>query len=503
MPMCLAFQSLKQNMNLFFKPFVFLTILLISGWALADGKSRESVLMTDVQSISADSISKISLHKDAFYAALRQAYQDNPTIRAARAELHAVFEQLPQATAGWRPDFQTESSVVYNKTDSGDGGFEGISGSTDNGNTSKDVSVSVDQYLYRGGRTTAATAAARSVIQAQLANVASVEQTVLLDAARAYMDVYRDEALLRLSQNNSEVVGRQLEATEDRFDVGELTRTDVSQANARLARAEADVITARGDLRSSRATYRQVIGQESPENLSYPVVDFTLPPTLDDIVRMAEDANPNVLVSEYLHKAAEDDVDEVFGELLPELALSGSWTAAYDPQPGLLKDEKSGSLSLVASLPLYESGSTRSRVREAKHTANQRYLEILESRRKAHQEAIIAWEVLQAAHAEIRSRQAQVEASEIAQEGVRQEADVGERTILDALDADQEYLDAQVALVTAKRNEVVAEFALAATLGLLTPENLGFFEDTINYSNHLEELEDSFLGFGLDIHDQY
>ncbi|GJL84697.1 MAG: hypothetical protein DHS20C02_04720 [Micavibrio sp.] len=421
---------------------------------------------------------------------LRRAYLTNPTLLAARQELKATHELLPQAMAGWKPTVSADAGITNTDVDGSNFG-------TATGSTSKDVGLSLDQPLFRGGRTVSEMAAARSTIAAQAASLSGVEQSVLREAATAYMDVVRDQALFDLSWNNREVIARQLEATQDRFEVGELTRTDVSQAEARLARADADAITARGSLRTVQAVFEQVIGIPAGK-LGEPSVMLDIPKTLDEAAALAEQANPQVMAATHAHKASEDDVNDVFGELLPTVGLSGSWNRSYDPSPGLIDEQTSRSVGVTASIPLYQAGSVRSRVRQAKQTANQRYIQILETRREARQQAISDWETLQAAQAEIRSRTAQVEASKIAQEGVEAETEVGQRTILDALDANQEFLDAQAALVSARRNEIVASFSLAATLGLLTPERLGFPGDTIGHSAHLDDVKHKIFNMDVD-----
>jgi len=427
--------------------------------------------------------------KQTLREVLRLAYINNPTLQAARAEVRATHELLPQALSGWRPTIAAQGSVFSSDIEGSN--FGGT------GSTAKDMEVSLNQPLFRGWQTLAETEAARNTISAQSAALRAKEQDVLLDAATAYMDVVRDQALLELSRNNLEVITRQREATKDRFDVGELTRTDVSQADARLARANADVITDRGKLRSSKAVFEQVSGIV-PGILAPPDIEIAFPKTLDDVMIKAENESPEVLSALYVHKASEEDIEDVFGELLPEIGLFGSWNRTLDPQPGLIDKQTTKTLGLLASIPLYQAGAVRSRVRQAKHTANQRYLEILSAKRQARQETISNWEDVQTARAEIRSREAQVEASRIAQEGVRAETEVGERTILDSLDADQEFLDAQVALVTARRNEVVANFALGATLGLLTPETLGFAGNGVDLHENLQNVAWKFFDMDVD-----
>lgn len=207
--------------------------------------------------------------------------------------------------------------------------------------------------------------------------------------------------------------------------------------------------------------------------------------------------NPKVLSAKYKHAAAEEGTDTIFGELLPEINLDSSWNRQYEASNSN-DDLTTRKIGLSASIPLYTGGATRSRVRAAKETANQRYLEILETGKEVEQETITAWEALQTAKAEIESRIAQVEAARIASEGVSAEADLGERTILDTLDADQEYLDARSSLVTSKRNALVAEASLMEKLGMLTPQELSFEESAINYQEHLDDVTGRIFSMGVE-----
>ena len=403
----------------------------------------------------------------------RQTYMNNPSLKAARAELRAVEEELPQAHAGWRPTVMSSAELLSSDSDASN--FGGSDGSV-----SKALELTFDQPLYRGGRTRAQIRGAEHTIQAQLARVQQHEQDLLLEATTVYMDVLRDQAHLDLGLSTQKVIAKQLEATQDRFEVGELTITDVSQARARLAKAEADVITVTGDLNASRAMFEEVVGVPSGV-LVPPLLLPPIPEDLDVLIAQAEEHNLDILAAIHTHKAAEEDVGDVFGELLPEVGAFGSVNKTYDPQPGLLDDQMTKSVGVSATIPLYQAGSVRSRVRGAKHTANQKYMEVMEVQRRVKQDIVSHWNDWQAAQAEIKSRNAQVNASRIAQEGVHYETEFGTRTVLDALDADQELLDAQVALVTAQRNEVIARFSLLAALGRLTPEALGFVEDKIAY----------------------
>ena len=402
--------------------------------------------------------------------ALRTAYISNPTLRAARAEMRATAERLPQAQSGWMPQADLTSTITSADVDPG---------RTGDGSNSKEIGLSVTQPLYRGLRTVHGIDSAVSRIMAQGAILNAAEQQLLYNVSTAYTDVVRDQALVNLSNSNIEVVSRQLDASKRRFEVGEVTRTDVAQSEARNARAAANLTTATGNLKSSLATYEQLVGTASTD-LPQTTIEFVFPNTLSEALELGQKNNPTTAASEYLHRSSEKDIGVVFGELLPELGLAASIDKTWDPQPGLLSDSTVKSLSLVATVPLYDGGFDRARVRQSKYTANQRFIEIMETQREVRQNIISSWETLVAARGEIVSRKAQVSASKVAQEGVRQEAELGTRTILDSLDADQEYLDAQVALVSAQRDEIVASFALARALGILTPETLGFGDIAYN-----------------------
>lgn len=413
--------------------------------------------------------------KQSIQAALENTYQQNPTLQAARANLRAVQEQLPQAYSGFKPTVIGDASILA--TDIAGSNFGGADGST-----SKDLALTLNQPLFRGGQTFAQVKAAKAVINAQISALKQIEQDVLLAAATSFMDVLEAQSLLSLSQNNRDLIARQSKETQLRFEVGDLSRTDSSQAQARLARADSNVITSRGALESLQGGFEQIIGY-APNNLAQPDMSFALPRTQAEAVKIAEAQSPVVLISVFNHRAAEEDVDDVFGELLPEVGFNAQWNRTFDPQPGFIPEQTTRSVGLSASIPLYQAGSVRSRVRQAKYTANQRFIEIAETKREIRQRVIASWVNLQGAKAEITARKSEVEAASVARDGVNKEAKFGTRTILDALDSDQELLDAQVALVSAEREMLVAQFTLMSTLGLLTPEVLQIKEAPFSYQN--------------------
>lgn len=420
---------------------------------------------------------------------LRQSYVTNPRLLAAREELKGVHERVPQAQAGWKPTIDATGNITNAHLVGDNFGGEGT--------TSKEIGLSLSQPLYRGGRTVAATQSALRTSRAQAALLSDLEQRTMQDVATAYMDVLRDTALLNLVRNNRQLIGQRQESAEARFRAGDATRTDVAQAAARLAASDAQIAQAEGRVKRSAAAYAQLTGTQ-PGVLGYPVLSFPFPSTVEAAVGQGQKNNPGVIASQYLHKASESDIDTIFGELLPRLSLLGNLDKQYDPQPGIVDNSFSRTIGLSATIPLYEAGNTRARVREAKHTANRRYIETMQAGRDIEQQVVDSWQTLQSARADIAARKVQIEAAGEAREGVHQETLAGTRTILDELDADQEYLDAQTGLVAAKRDEIVAQFALARTLGLLTPQNLGFGGIAEDPEVHLEDVQHKILGMDVD-----
>ncbi len=323
----------------------------------------------------------------------------------------------------------------------------------------------------------------------------NTEQDVLLRAVRAYMNVWRDQAILRLNENNVEVLRRQLEATQDRFEVGEVTRTDVSQAKSRLSRAIADRVDAQGALESSRAVYAEVIGR-APADLAQPDPPDNLPDSQKAAVRAALEQNPQVRAARFAEIAARRNVRSITGELLPEAELVGRASRSANSTS---RESSQETLEILAqiSIPLYQRGAVFSRMREAKQTASQRRLELRSAKRQIEQETVSAWEDLQAARAQIKALEDQVRSAEIALEGVRQESKVGARTVLDVLDAEQELLNAEVELIRAQRNEIVAAYSLLSAMGRLTAADVGLPVDIFDVEEAYQDVRNKLWGSGL------
>lgn len=435
--------------------------------------------------------------------ALAAAYSNNPELRAQRASLRATDEQVPQALSGWRPELSGSASAGRRIVDpdtalSVDGSDVTV---TRGGGRSQKLNprfatVEFRQPLFRGGQTIAATRAAENEVLARRAQLFSVEQDTLRDAAAAYAEVYRDQAVLDLQIRNEQRLTRQLEATRDRFEVGEVTRTDVFQAEARLARATADRVEAEGNLEGSRARYRQAVG-ETPGLLGRPTITLVLPVNGEQAVDLAADQNPVVQFAEYRERSALDQVDQARGELFPEVDFTAR---AETGKERAVVDGVSHEWSALFNVrvPIFQQGQVYSRVRQQKQVAAQRRREIDSSRRQAVQEAKDAWARLEAARAAVRSRTKEVKANEVALDGVEQEAQVGARTVLDILDAEQELVNAQVELVRAEASEVISAFDLKRAVGELSAVVLDLAVDIYDPEVHYNDVRNQWFGTSSD-----
>lgn len=418
--------------------------------------------------------------------ALAQTYSSNPTLLSSRASLRATDESLPQALSGWRPTVELSGSAGLARQKSS------TTGSREQDLTPRSYGLQVTQPVYRGGRTVSATAEAEANIEAVRAQLQSTEQSVLLSAVTAYLDVLRDAARVQLTRNNEAVLQRQLEATNDRFEVGEVTRTDVAQSQARLAGALAARVAAEGDLAQSRASYQQVIGVP-PGTLEAAPPLPALPQSQDDALSLGLDQNPDVRAARYSEEASKHAVRTAFGQVLPTVSVVGALDRS-DETSIRNTDSRSASITAQVSVPLYQSGSVHSRVREAKERRNQARIEVEVSERDVTDRITRAWEVLVSSRSQIVAREEEVKANQIALEGVRQEAEVGSRTTLDVLDAEQELLDAQVAMVVAERDEYVAGFQLLAAVGGLTARKLDLPVNLYDPAQHLEQVRNKWWG---------
>lgn len=425
--------------------------------------------------------------------ALAAAYRNNPTLDAQRARLRATDEQVPAALSNYRPRLSASAEVGYRKIyDNSKTVLARTGAGEDQDLLPRTLGAQIVQPLYRGGQTLAETRRAENTVRQERARLTATEQTILADAVVRYSNVYRDQEVLALTISNEQRLARQYEATRDRFRVGEVTRTDVFQAEARLAQATAQRIAAEGNLEQSRAAYRNVIG-EAPGVLEPPPPPEGLPISLEAAVKGAIAGNPDIRRQEFAERAAIDAIDQQKGALLPTINLIGKAERAIEETR---EDAEFDNLEAIVQItvPLYTGGADYARLRAAKQTAAEQRRLIDQSRNDAVQEATQAWSRLETARAQVGSLMKQVQANEVALEGVQREAEVGARTVLDILDAEQELLQSQVDLVTARRDEVIAAYQLKAAIGDLTARKLELEVDYYDPERHYREVRGAWFG---------
>ncbi len=419
--------------------------------------------------------------------ALASAYLTNPTLQAERANLRSIDENVPTAVAGWRPTVSLTTSGTL-ETGASSAGRENqpvtnpitgitttqqvtIPGTALHGLRGYTTSVSAVQPLYAGGRTTGQTHEAVNRVQAERANLISVEQQVFANVVSAYVGVIEDEQLLQLQINNEKVLEEQLRATNDRFRVGEITRTDVAQAEAALASARATRQQAEGTLQTAQATYTQQVGTPPPPNL-VPPQPLVLPvQNQGQAVAIAVSNNPNVINALFTEASDQDAVDVAMSVLLPKLNLQGQYINQADQGLPLERSFLSEGL-LSLTVPIYQGGAEYAAVRQAKQTAQQGHRQVDVQRRSAAELAISNWQSLLSYKASIDSNRTAIQSNIIALDGVERQAIVGTSTTLEVLQQQQTLLTAQVALVQSLSSLVLTSYGVAAAIGRLTARDL-------------------------------
>ncbi len=441
--------------------------------------------------------------------ALILAYQHNPQILSQRAHLRAQDEEVAQAIAGWRPTVtvnanagrQAETRVFGASTGTVAGGA--IGGAATGGGlvditsveTPRSGALVVTQNVYRGGRIEAQIRSSDFLVMVERARLGLVESTILLQAVTAYVDVVRDQATLELNINNEQVLAKQLESTQDRFTVGEVTRTDVAQAEAALSQAKAGREAAYNQLHISRANYRNVMG-EVPGRLIDPGEPDGLPGARDEAISLAQIQNFNVQIADYVERAAQENVNIQFGGLLPTISLQGTLqktTAQFSRQD----DTEIAQILAILSIPIYTGGLVEAQTREAKELVGQRRFELETAQLAAIQSATTGWENLQSARAQEASFQAAIQADSVALEGVQQEASAGLRTVLDILNAEQLLLTARVSLVSSHHDAIVAAYTVLNAAGRLTARDRHLPTEYYDPTQHYFEVRDKWSGTGI------
>jgi outer membrane protein len=431
--------------------------------------------------------------------ALAAAYANNPSLQAARAQLRSVDEGVPAALAGWRPTVTIGGSygaaIGDNRTVEAATAFSPSTAVFTNQNrTESALTATVTQPIYRGGRTRAGTNQAENKVMAQRASLIASEEQVFSDTATAFVTVIQNQELLQLDINNEQVLAKQLQATNDRFRVGEITRTDVAQAEAALAGATATRQTAEGNLATARSNYQRLVG-ELPDRLIEPQPLKLPAKTVQEGRAIAAANNPNVVAALFSDAAAKDNFDLQYTALMPNLSLQGTAFRNDNTQQTGLRSTAAQVLATV-SVPIYQGGAEYAAIRQARQLEQQARKQVDDARRTAINQFVTAWETYQAAKATIDSTRAQIRSNEIALEGVQREAIVGSRTTLDVLNAEQTLLNSRVTLVQNLASFVTASYSVAAAAGRLTARDLNLNVPLYDETAYYNAVRDRWIGTG-------
>lgn len=399
---------------------------------------------------------------------IAHTYTNNPELQSARKQLGVTNESYPQALANWFPTLSASHSTARTTT------WTNTSLNADE-YLMQDVhtqTLSYSQTLFNGGANFATLRQAEKQIDAQRASLEASENTVLLNATTAYMDVIRDRAIKTLRAGNVEVLNKRLETTQVQFDLQKSTLTDLSQARSRLARARANYSTADANLRKSRASFQQVVGFPA-EDLVMPEPPVGLPTNLEDALAQSKRV-PAVRQARANVDVAEAALDVAKRARLPSLALNSSAsrtrTGTHDVTGA--EQAKSWTGGVTLTMPLYQSGAELSRIRAARETVSQRVVDLRTATLQAQKTIDDAWQDLTSAKDRVTSHEEQVASAKTALESTTAEYDVGLRTLLNLLDAQQEFLDAEVNLVGARRDVIVQSYTLLSAMGWLTARDL-------------------------------
>jgi outer membrane protein len=432
--------------------------------------------------------------------ALALAYQNNPQLNAQRAATRAADENVTTALSGYRPRVSGSSSLTEQYLDNTlkQPGPTGAPLYVQNKGAVavSNFGLTTQQTLYNGLQTGNRTRQAEGQVFAARETLRSTDQTVLLNGATAYMNLLRDAAILELQRSNVNVLEVTLRQTRDRFAAGEVTRTDVAQAESSLAAGRAQLASAESNYITSRANYRQVFGVEPPARLAPGApVDRLLPRTIEAAIARGRSEHPSITSAMYNVDIAALQVKIAEGALYPTVAAVGNVQKSYGSTSALtLVETLSASLAAQLTVPIYQGGAEYSAIRQSKETLGQRRLDLDAARDQVQATVVQSWGQLEAAKAQINATTAQVTAAEVALNGVREEARVGQRTTLDVLNAQQELVNARVALVIAQRDRVVASYALLSSVGRLSVQVLSLKVPVYDPIIHYHQVRDSWFG---------
>ena len=443
----------------------------------------------------------LTARADTLNGALTNAYQNNPQLNSQRAVVRATDESVPQALSGYKPTATAtlQTGQAYTST---------VSKSTTGplnyprvgfGSSPSSANLTISQTLFNGFQTANRVRQAESNTSAARETLRVAEQTILLNAATAYMDLLRDSALLELQRRNVEVLQEQLRQSRDRFNVGEVTRTDVAQSESRLSQGRATVLSAESQYARSRANYRQFVGVEAGALQPGAPVDRLTPRRLGEAIEISRARHPSVGVAMFGIDAAVLQVKITEGSLYPQARLIGTVQQNWETNLTTQLEVFNAFVAAQVTIPIFNAGptgatDTYSSIRAAKETVGQKRMDLDSARDQVQASVVTAWGQLESSKAQILATQAQVASAEIALNGVREEARVGQRTTLDVLNSQQELVNARTALVTAQHDRVVASYSLLGAVGELNLPKLGINIPLYDPMVHYQQVRDAWIG---------
>jgi outer membrane protein len=434
--------------------------------------------------------------------ALTAAYLYNPTLKAARAQLRSADSGVTLAKSGYRPTIAAGFQGGYENTrfrfpTAAENQSEAPLSGAYNPWTAE---ITLQQNVFDGFRTYNNIKGAEAIVEAGREDLRASEENVLLNAATAYMNVVRDQAIVRLRQNHIRVLAERLRATEVRFKAGEVTPTDVAQSELGLAQAQADLSIAQGTLFGDQALFAEYIGHP-PGTLRDPGPPINLlPKTLQDSIDIAQAENPAILAAIFRERAQQHELKQFKGQLLPNISLNARYARAVDPfgfPIGTQVDDTRvfGKLSI----PLYEAGSVSAQVQRAIEVLSQRRQEIDAQREHARQIVSSQWGLVVAARGNVAAGKSAIKAARLALRGVEVEEKVGQRNVLDVLNSEQQSLNAHVNLVSFQRDLVVATYGVLAAMGRLTAYDIALEAELYDPARNYAEVKDAWYGWGASV----
>lgn len=434
----------------------------------------------------------LSANADTLETALAKAYEYNPVLKSARSGAQAIDENVAIAKSGYRPVLSINGGYTDSKINT-----NASQPITDGYNRS--LTATVSQPLFSGFKTINSVSSAKSYRKASLAELMETEQNVLLEAAVAYLDVLRDEAIVKLQKNNEKLLKKELDETRERFNVGEVTTTDVSQAEASYASAQSQRISAEGNLEASKAIYMQVIGEEPKDIVDPTSIEKMFPTSLSDALEYAKLHSYDLEAAKYNLKAKKYDVRTNKGDLLPSVdayasagrTKSQNWMEPKNPTNDAVE------LGVKFSMPIYNAGSSRAKIRQSKYYQRQARENLLNVQDKLHANITSYWEYLMANKAKIKSVKAQIKAYQVALNGVREEEALGNRTVLDVLNQYQYLLNSEVEEVTTRHDYYVSGLNLLRAMGSLTAKDWKLKVDLYDADANYQETTNKWLSTGI------